>query len=158
MSEPTTTRKVRISFQVPDRSVEYGAPLSDKETRRQMEISEELDTAEVRFSGISDYSAKQVRALLPTLVAERKIESIEFIHNSRWTRSNGERGNMNGVILRGKRRNVELFVYGVSLRGSEPGDLATHIFDLLGVSNEDREVINRKSWPHIDYSVLIELL
>ena len=158
MSEPTTTRKVRITVTTPDRSIAYHAPLSSEESARQLKISDELNHAEIRFNGISDYTAEQVRTLLPKLVAERKIRSIEFIRSSRWMRSDGELNNLNGVILRGEYNRVELFVYGVSLKGTEPGELGNHVFDLFGVSDKDRQTAEEQTWGSIEYSVLIELL
>lgn len=158
MSEPTTKRKVRITVHAPDHYADYTAPLSDEESARQLKISNDLAIAEISFSGISDYTATQVRALMPSLVTKHKVKSIEFIHYRKWMRSDNEFGTLNGVILRGKHDTVVLFVYGVSLSGSEPGYLADYVFETFEVSAEDREEIKRKAWPYIDYSVFIELL
>lgn len=158
MSNPVIERKIRFSREDPSR-YDYVEGLHTRAAFEQYEsLGFHLSTADIKISQASEYSAKIVRNLLPIIVAEQEVKTVEFISYNRWKKSPDEIRTLRGVILRNEDGTVLLYVYGVSLGGSEPGNLDWFILETLGVSNDKQKEIYNETWPHINYSVVIELL
>ena len=158
MSDPAIARKFRFFIEDPSKYDYVEGPFTNEFVRRREALVLRLRTADVYISEASEYSAKLVRAVLPVIVAEQNVHTIEFISYYGWKESADVIRTLCGVILRDKDAEVLLHVHGVSLDGSEPGNLDVFILDTLGVSSMNQKEIRDKTWPRINYSVVIKFL
>lgn len=158
MSDPIIERNVRFSREDPSKYDFVEDSHISKAYRQRETLVLRLSTADVKINQASDYSAEIVRAILPVILAEQVVKTVEFVSYNRWKKTADEVATLRGVILRDEAARVLLYVYGVGLGGSEPGNIDSFILDSLGVSNDKQEEIYDATRPLIGYSVVIELL